>query len=67
MDNYYIDKCQILVDIYLEQPIHIDATQEMVDELKEEEFLNSDGSLTEQGEITAKLVAFMFNLAEETK
>jgi len=64
---YYIDKCQVLVDIYLNQPVHIHATQEMIDELKEEGFFNEKGKLTEQGKMTAKVIYKLFKFVEEIK
>ena len=65
MNLYYIHKCQILVDMILDQPLHSEATQEMVDELKQEGFINKFGYLTEDGKLTAKVIAGIFKFVEK--
>ena len=61
--NYYVNKCQILVDYYLGDPPHIDATQEMVDELVADGFLDENG-LTAEGKKVAKIVELCFSLSK---
>jgi len=62
--NYYINKCQILVDYYNGNPPHIDATQEMIDDLVEDGFLGKNG-LTEKGVEVAKIIDICFSLSKD--
>ena len=62
--NYYISKCQILVDYNNDKPPHVDATQEMIDELVEEGFLDKNG-LTDKGIQAAEIIEICFELSNE--
>lgn len=62
--NYYLNKCQILIDYLNGEPPHIEATQEMLDELVEGGFLDEFG-LTERGHEAARVIEMCFELSDQ--
>ena len=65
MNNHYIYKCQILTDILFNRPPNKNTTQEMINELKEEGFLDENNKLTAMGKITAKIIKGLFSYVDE--
>lgn len=62
-EKEYLVKCQILVDYFNRNPINIEATQEMVDDLVSEGFLGKNG-LTKKGKNVAKILDMIFQMSE---